>query len=178
MEAAAAPSQPVRSRPGVKSTGSSSFDCGLWRWLRVKVALCVPPVRTMTFWSSNCSVTSRDFGRSPKPFGMTGSRCPPPVPPVHLRKRVHGAEDKESFDDIGRIISDTVFSYLKVDDCVERFRGLDFGAGCGRVLAPLDQLCRKNSSSHNVIEWYGSDIDRPSYSMVSKKLGFNRKSSS
>ena len=53
----------------------------------------------------------------------------PPVAPAHLRKRVHGAEDKDSFEDIGRIISDTVFSYLKVDDGVERFRGLDFGAG-------------------------------------------------
>ena len=98
-----------------------------------------------------------------------GLALPPPVPPVHLRKRVHGAEDKDSFEDIGRIISDTVFSYVKVNDNVERFRGLDFGAGCGRVLAPLDQLCRKNLS-RNVIEWYGSDIDRQAIAWCQKNL--------
>ena len=94
----------------------------------------------------------------------------PPIAPAHLRKRVHGTEDKDSFEDIGRIISDTVFGYLKVDDGVERFRGLDFGAGCGRVLVPLDRLCRKNSPSRNPIEWYGSDIDREAIGWCQKNL--------
>src|ERR1700743_582895 len=44
-----------------------------------------------------------------------------PVPPVHLRKRVHGTEDKDSFEDIGRIVSNTVFSYVKINNDVERF---------------------------------------------------------
>jgi ubiquinone/menaquinone biosynthesis C-methylase UbiE len=83
---------------------------------------------------------------------------------------VHGGEDKDGFENIGRIISDTVFSYLKVSNNVEGFRGLDFGTGCGRVLVPLDHLCRENSLSRTAIEWYGSDIDRQAIAWCQKSL--------
>ncbi len=85
---------------------------------------------------------------------------PAPVPPVHLRRRVHGAEDRDSFENIGRIVADNLLGYLKVNDNIACFRALDFGVGCGRVLVPLDELCRTNSLSHDRINWYGSDIDR------------------
>ena len=41
----------------------------------------------------------------PRPVQDDGLVSFPPAP-AHLRKRVHGAEDKDSFEDIGRIISD------------------------------------------------------------------------
>jgi SAM-dependent methyltransferase len=85
---------------------------------------------------------------------------PAPAPPVHLRRRVHGADDSDSFEKIGSSIADTVFGYLKGVDGVEPFRAFDFGVGCGRVLIPLDERCRKSSLSHDRIKWYGSDIDR------------------
>jgi SAM-dependent methyltransferase len=82
------------------------------------------------------------------------------APPVHLRRRVHGADDRISFDSIGRIVADTLFEYLEIDDNIAHFRALDFGVGCGRVLVPLDKLCRRRSSFHARVQWYGSDIDR------------------
>ena len=57
----------------------------------------------------------------PRPVQDDGLVSFPPVPPAHLRKRVHGAEDKDSFEDIGRIISDTVFSYLKALSALNGF---------------------------------------------------------
>jgi SAM-dependent methyltransferase len=92
------------------------------------------------------------------------------APPVHLRRRVHGADDRVSFENIGRVVADTLFEYLEVDDNIARFRALDFGVGCGRVLAPLDELCRKRSSSHDRVQWYGSDIDREAITWCQRYL--------
>ena len=94
--------------------------------------------------------------------------APPAVPPVHLRKRVHGAEDRDSFEAIGLAVSDAVFSYLKVNDDTATFRGLDFGAGCGRVLVPLNELCLKNALPK--IEWHASDIDREAIAWCQRNL--------
>jgi SAM-dependent methyltransferase len=82
------------------------------------------------------------------------------APPAHLRRRVHGADDRASFENIGRVVADTLFEYLAADDGNAPFRVLDFGVGCGRVLVPLDRLSRRNSSFHERVKWYGSDIDR------------------
>jgi SAM-dependent methyltransferase len=95
---------------------------------------------------------------------------PAPVPPVHLRRRVHGADDRDSFESIGRIVAGNLFGYLKVDDDIAFFRALDFGVGCGRVLVPLDELCRTNPLSHDRIQWYGSDIDRQAINWCQKHL--------
>jgi SAM-dependent methyltransferase len=62
-----------------------------------------------------------------------------------------------------------VFSYLKVTENTDTFRGLDFGVECGRVLVPLAQLCQ-NNSARDVIEWYGSDIDREAIAWCQKNL--------
>ncbi len=93
------------------------------------------------------------------------------VPPVHLRRRVHGTDDIESYENVGRMVSNTVFSYLNVNGDVAPFRGLDFGAGCGRVLVPLHDLCRKHSSSYEHVEWFGSDVDRQAITWSQKNLG-------
>jgi SAM-dependent methyltransferase len=92
------------------------------------------------------------------------------APPVHLRRRVHGADDRASFENIGRIVADTLFAYLKVDDNNAHFRALDFGVGCGRVLVPLNKLCRRRSSFHDRVQWYGSDIDREAIAWCQRNL--------
>ena len=76
-----------------------------------------------------------------------------PAPPEHLRKRVHGAEDLEGFERIGKIvafnISSATHSELPSDaPC----RILDFGCGCGRVIRYFSKLTDN-------AEFHGSDID-------------------
>jgi SAM-dependent methyltransferase len=97
--------------------------------------------------------------------------APPGVPPVHLRKRVHGTDDIASYENVGRIVADTIFSYLNVKGDAAPFRGLDFGAGSGRVLIPLHELCRKNSTSGEPVEWFGSDVDRQAITWAQNNLG-------
>ena len=102
------------------------------------------------------------------PNEATGS---PAVPPAHLRRRIHGTDDLASYEQVGRMVSDTVFSYLNVRGDAASFRGLDFGSGSGRVLVPLHELCRKHSSSYSAVEWFGSDIDRQAITWSQKNLG-------
>jgi SAM-dependent methyltransferase len=96
--------------------------------------------------------------------------APPGVPPAHLRKRVHGSDDIASYQNVGRIVADTVFGYLNLKGDAAPFRGLDFGSGSGRVLIPLHELCLKRSSSEPV-EWFGSDVDRQAIAWAQKNLG-------
>jgi len=92
------------------------------------------------------------------------------VPPVRLRKRVHGAEDLDSFLAVGDSVSRTVFECLpRQVDPNAAVRGLDFGAGCGRVLAPLSKLCQADPAVGKV-KWYGSDIDREAIAWCQKHL--------
>jgi SAM-dependent methyltransferase len=95
----------------------------------------------------------------------------PGVPPVHLRKRVHGADDIAGYAKVGRIIANTVLSYVNVKGDAAPFRGLDFGAGSGRVLVPLHELCLKHSTSGEPVEWFGSDVDRQAIEWAQKNLG-------
>jgi SAM-dependent methyltransferase len=81
------------------------------------------------------------------------------VPPAQLRKRVHGSEDLESFEQVGRAISTTLFDCLsRVEIAGSGLRVLDFGVGCGRVLSPLHYLC-ETAPFPCPIQWYGTDID-------------------
>jgi len=92
------------------------------------------------------------------------------VPPAHLRKRVHGAEELDGFEAIGNAVSKTVFDFLPrtvAGDSV--VTGLDFGVGCGRVLAPLARLCRQSPLAGKV-KWYGSDIDREAVAWCKRRL--------
>ena len=95
----------------------------------------------------------------------------PGVPPVHLRKRVHGADDIGSYENVGRIVANTVFGYLNLTGAAAPFRGLDFGSGGGRVLVPLHELCLKQSTSGEPVEWFGSDVDRQAIAWAQKNLG-------
>jgi SAM-dependent methyltransferase len=95
----------------------------------------------------------------------------PTVPPVHLRRRIHGTDDIASYEHVGRMVSDTVFSHLNVRGDAVSFRGLDFGSGSGRVLIPLHELCRNHSSSYAAVEWFGSDIDSQAITWSQKNLG-------
>ncbi len=81
------------------------------------------------------------------------------LPPAFLRKRVHGAEDPESFEQAGLALARNVFERLgRIEASGADFRVLDLGVGCGRVLRPLQALCRQ-SSWQDKIEWHGCDID-------------------
>ncbi|MGC2784437.1 MAG: class I SAM-dependent methyltransferase [Roseiarcus sp.] len=106
--------------------------------------------------------------RASDPDETTGS---PGVPPVHLRKRVHGTEDIASYENVGRILANNVFSHLNLNGGAAPFRGLDFGSGSGRVLVPLHELCLKHSTSGEPVEWFGSDVDRQAIAWAQKNLG-------
>lgn len=102
--------------------------------------------------------------------GPDETTAPPGVPPVHLRKRVHGTADISSYENVGRIVANTVFSHLNLNGAAAPFRGLDFGAGSGRVLVPLYELCREHSTSGEPVEWFGSDVDRQAIAWAQKNL--------
>ena len=82
------------------------------------------------------------------------------LPPAFLRKRIHGSEDLDTFEQVGRAVAADVIVYLnRVKTAGAEFRILDFGVGCARVLKPLQELANQTSSRREAIEWHGSDID-------------------
>jgi SAM-dependent methyltransferase len=82
------------------------------------------------------------------------------LPPSFLRKRIHGADDTETFEQAGRAVAADVFRYLsRAGASGPEFRVLDFGVGCARVLRPLQDLVQSASPPRDRIEWYGCDID-------------------
>jgi ubiquinone/menaquinone biosynthesis C-methylase UbiE len=83
-----------------------------------------------------------------------------PAAPVQLRKRVHGDEDLQTFEAVGRIVAANVFGQLmRVGPYGDDFRILDFGVGCGRVIRPLHELCVYTYLTDGKLHWFGSDID-------------------
>ncbi len=82
------------------------------------------------------------------------------LPPAFLRKRIHGSEDINTFEQVGRAVAADIVGYLgRVQGAGAEFRALDFGVGCGQILVPLQELARKSSLPADSIDWYGSDID-------------------
>jgi len=83
-----------------------------------------------------------------------------PAAPAHLRKRVHGDENLQTFEGTGRTLAANVFGQLmRAEPSGEDFRILDFGVGCGRVIRPLHQLCVDAYLAEGKLDWFGCDID-------------------
>jgi SAM-dependent methyltransferase len=82
------------------------------------------------------------------------------LPPAFLRKRIHGSEDIDTFEQVGRAVASDLVGYFKrPESSGGDFRVLDFGVGCGRILVPLQDLRLKASPPRDRMEWYGCDID-------------------
>jgi SAM-dependent methyltransferase len=99
-----------------------------------------------------------NFGQYENRAGTPPQRHPhfrlwTPVPPVHLRKRVHGREDRASFESVGETVARDLFEAVRTRARIEPdSRLLDFGCGCGRVLTYF-------RDSHPALI-YGTDIDQ------------------
>jgi SAM-dependent methyltransferase len=94
------------------------------------------------------------------------------LPPAFLRKRIHGSEDVDTFEQVGRAVASDLIGYLKqAQSSGSDFRALDFGVGCGRILVPLQELARKSWPRPDAILWHGSDIDRQAIDWCSAYLG-------
>jgi SAM-dependent methyltransferase len=82
------------------------------------------------------------------------------LPPSFLRQRIHGSDDVETFEQVGRAIASDLFDALtRFETSGADLRVLDFGVGCGRILTPLQDLAQKSLPRRETIQWYGSDID-------------------
>ena len=93
-------------------------------------------------------------------------------PPAYLRKRVHGATDVESFENVGRSVAMSVLDRLmRVETSEPEFKLLDLGVGCGRVLKPLADFYQKSSNAQETTRWYGADIDSQAIEWCRMYLG-------
>jgi ubiquinone/menaquinone biosynthesis C-methylase UbiE len=94
------------------------------------------------------------------------------LPPAFLRNRIHGSDDVDTFEQVGRAVASDLVGYLKrAEASGPDFRVLDFGVGCGRILVPLQDLVRKSAPRPDAIQWRGSDIDRQAIEWCSTYLG-------
>jgi SAM-dependent methyltransferase len=86
-----------------------------------------------------------------------------PYPVANLRRRVHGADDLESFAEVGRTVANDLERYFLPANLEYRAaRVLDFGCGCGRVLRflPRDRGWRI----------HGTDLDAEAISWCRQNL--------
>jgi SAM-dependent methyltransferase len=95
-----------------------------------------------------------------------------PVAPAHLRKRVHGDENLQTFEGTGRALAANVFGQLmRVGPYRDDFRILDFGVGCGRVIRPLHELCQDTYLTDGRLHWFGCDIDAEAIAWCRSAIG-------
>ena len=74
------------------------------------------------------------------------------MPSAQLRKRVHGGEDRAWFEVIGKTIAAELLEIVRTRvQLGPKSRVLDFGCGCGRIIAHLHDL--------QPTLLYGTDID-------------------
>ena len=94
------------------------------------------------------------------------------LPPAFLRNRIHGSDDIDTFEQVGRAVASDLVGYLKrAEASGPDFHVLDFGVGCGRILVPLQELARKSAPRPEATQWYGSDIDAQAIEWCSTYLG-------
>lgn len=89
------------------------------------------------------------------------------LPPAHLRDRVHGSTNIDSFLEVGRKCSqDIESSLMKIDRDLGSFQQiLDFGCGCGRTLIWFANRSQPSS-------FYGTDTDADAISWCRNNLDF------
>ena len=111
------------------------------------------------------------WGGSRKKDGGEAVRDGLPVPPPHLRYRVHGAADAAGFLCVGRRCAHDVREILKSNGCeADGFnRVLDFGCGCGRVARFLYPPDASPETS-----LYGTDVDPQAIRWCRRNLPFGR----
>jgi SAM-dependent methyltransferase len=90
--------------------------------------------------------------------------CESGLPPPHLRYRVHGALDAESYVATGTAIAATVGNILEKSRLPEPSTILDFGCGPGRVVSHL-------ARRHAAWRLFGCDIDPEAIAWARRNLG-------
>ena len=130
-----------------------------------------PDVREAVRRKEFCSGRShyRCFGQyenrpgTPPPRPQPYFRLENPIPPAHLRKRVHNAEDRASFESVGETVAGDLLEIITPRmQLGSKSRVLDFGCGCGRVM-------RYFRDSRPVL-LYGTDIDEQAIAWCKENL--------
>lgn len=100
---------------------------------------------------------------TPPPRRSPYFRLASPVPPAHLRKRVHGTEDRASFESVGEIVAGDLLEAIRTRvQLGPQSRVLDFGCGCGRVMTYFRDL--------QSALLYGTDIDEQAIAWCKENL--------
>lgn len=105
----------------------------------------------------------RRIGR-PTPPNPPGYQFPAQLPPRHLRRRVHGIGEEAGFEWVGKNTADSIVRALSERGTLNSESNiLDFGCGCGRVIAYLRAAIPGNL--------FGSDIDGEAIGWCKEGLG-------
>jgi len=107
----------------------------------------------------------RRENRRPLPFpdNPPEDRFPAELPPAALRRRVHGAQEVSLFERAGKYACDNIADALAPRRALTaQSRVLDFGCGCGRVMAYLHRRVPA--------QLFGTDIDAEAIGWCQSKL--------
>jgi SAM-dependent methyltransferase len=87
----------------------------------------------------------------------------PTIPPRRLRLRVHGSEDVERFQSVGKELAVNILDVVKQRVVLsDQSNVLDFGCGCGRVIKDFRELSPGSL--------FGTDIDGEAIDWCQKNL--------
>jgi SAM-dependent methyltransferase len=139
---------------------AAAFDDSAYQAANPDVATRIGEGRIPSGWShfQQHGFTERRAGAAPELADalrrITESGAAEPLPPPHLRQRVHGEKQSESFLQVGRAIALEFLHAVATHkpDLRPNARVLDFGCGCGRILRYLHPALPG-------CEFVGADID-------------------